>query len=244
MRPIALVLAALALLAGPAAAQTPTVDELLAKNTESRGGAEKLRAIDTRKVTGGVTAQTPQGSIDISMVVYSKRPNLMLQEMQVMGNQMVTAFDGTKAWGINPMTGGAGPQELTGFQAELLRDQAWFDGPLALARSRNDPMEVAGKEAIEGTMAWKVVITHEGRKTTVYLDEKTALERKVTSSMTQNGVEMLIESIISDYQPADGIMVPRKVQTLVQGQPQATVSIETVAFNVPIDDAKFMMPAK
>ena len=39
----------------PALAQTPTVDELLARNLESRGGAEKLKAISTRKVTGTVT---------------------------------------------------------------------------------------------------------------------------------------------------------------------------------------------
>jgi outer membrane lipoprotein-sorting protein len=243
MRPIALTLVALALVAGPAAAQTPTVDELLAKNIESRGGAEKLRAITTRIVSGKVTAQGPQGPIDLSMQVFSKRPNMMLQEMEIAGTHISTAFDGEKAWGVNPMTGGAA-QELSGMQAELLREQASFDGPLALARSRNDTLEVAGKDQVEGTTAWKLVITHAGRATTVYLDEKTGLERKVSSSLSENGQQMLIESVISDYQPTDGIMVPRKVQTLVGGQTQATVIIESVQFNQPIDDAKFKMPAK
>ena len=41
----------------PALAQTPTVDDLLAKNLASRGGAEKLKTISTRKVTGKVTVQ-------------------------------------------------------------------------------------------------------------------------------------------------------------------------------------------
>jgi outer membrane lipoprotein-sorting protein len=37
--------------------------------------------------------------------------------------------------------------------------------------------------------------------------------------------------------------VPRKVQTLVGGKTQATVTIDSVEFNVPIDDAQFKMPA-
>ena len=38
-------------------------------------------------------------------------------------------------------------------------------------------------------------------------------------------------------------MVPRKVQTLVGGQTQATVTIDNVEFNVPIEDAQFKMPS-
>jgi outer membrane lipoprotein-sorting protein len=239
MRPTALTLVALALLAAPAAAQTPTVDELLAKNVESRGGAERLRAVTSRTVSGKVTAQ----GMEFSMKVYSKRPNLMLQEMQMGDRRMVTAFDGERAWGINPMMGDA-PQQLSGLQADLLRDQAAFDGPLALARERGDTIEVAPKEDVDGAPAWKIVITHEGRKTSVYLDEQTALERKISSTISENGMNLLIESVISDYQPTDGIQVPRLVRTLVGGQAQATVNIESIEFNPPIDDAKFKMPSQ
>ena len=240
MKRIALMVAVAALAAAPLAAQTPTVDELLAKNVESRGGAEKLRAVNTRTVTGKVTAQ----GMDIAMTVYSKRPNLMLQEMQIGDKRMVTAFDGEQAWGINPMMGGDAPQALTGLQADLLRDQAGFDGPLALARQRGDKMEVTGKEDVEGVSAWKLVITHGDRQTSVFLDEKTGLERKVSSTVSEGGQQLVIESVISDYQPTDGIQVPRKVRTLVGGQAQATVAIESVVFNAPIDDAKFKMPVK
>lgn len=55
---------------------------------------------------------------------------------------------------------------------------------------------------------------------------------------------MLIESVISDYQPADGILVPRRVETRVGGQVQATVRIEDVEFNIPIEDSRFQMPSE
>jgi len=105
-----------------------------------------------------------------------------------------------------------------------------------------DKIEVVGKEEVDGATAWKVAITHEDKTTVMYLDEKTALERKVSAPVNQGGTELLFESIISDYQAVDGIMVPRQVQTRVGGQTQATVNIDSVEFNVPIDDAEFKMP--
>jgi outer membrane lipoprotein-sorting protein len=255
MKRLMLMTCALLAAALPVLAQTPTVDDLLAKNLESRGGAEKLKAITTRKVTGKVVvqvqmppgAQQQQGqpapqTLEMPMQVVAKRPNLMLQEMRMQDRRVVTAFDGQQAWAINPMIGPSA-QLLQGVQAELIRDQAQFDGPLAYARQRGDKMEVLGKEEIDGASAWKLAITHDSKTTTVYLDEKTGLERKVSASVNQGGTQLLVESVISDYQPVDGIMVPRRVQTLVGGQTQATVTIDKVEFNVPVEDAEFKMPA-
>jgi outer membrane lipoprotein-sorting protein len=238
MKLLYLVLAGAVLLAAPAGAQTPSVDDLLAKNLASRGGAEKLKNINTRKVTGTISAQGMQ----MAMTVTSKRPNSMLQEMRIGDRRIVTAFDGEQAWTINPMMGET-PQAVHGVQESLLRDQSYFDGPLELARSRGDKMEVLGKEDVDGTPTWKLAITHEGRQTTINLDADTALERKVSTAVSDGGVETAIESLISDYQPADGIMVPRKVTTRIGGQQQATVAIESVEFNVPVDDSIFKMQA-
>ena len=74
-----LMCAVLLLGAGPLSAQTPSVDELLAKNTAARGGADKLKAVSTRKVEGTVAVQ----GMEMPMQVLAKRPNLMLQEMQM-----------------------------------------------------------------------------------------------------------------------------------------------------------------
>jgi outer membrane lipoprotein-sorting protein len=39
-------------------------------------------------------------------------------------------------------------------------------------------------------------------------------------------------------------MVPRKISTVVGGQQQATVVIDAVEFDVPVDDDQFKMPTK
>ena len=221
----------------PGSEKLPTAEELIGRNIEARGGAAKLDAIDTRKVTGTITLQ----GMDAKMEVYAKRPNLMLQEMRAGEQRFVTAFDGQQAWALNPMLGDV-PQRVEGPQADALRDQAQFDGLLVGAHRRGETIQVVGKDVVEGTPVWKLSITRENRVTNVYLDQQTALERKVSATITGEAGDVLIESVISDYQPVDGAMVPRKVETRVGGQLQATVRIESVEFNVPIDDSRFKMP--
>src|SRR5512134_3313991 len=59
-----------ALAASPAAAQT--VDDIVARHVEARGGYQRLKAIETIKFTR--TVATP--FTDLKVVVYRKRPHL------------------------------------------------------------------------------------------------------------------------------------------------------------------------
>ena len=233
---------AVLLLPASAVAQTPTVDQLIAKNVEARGGDERLKAIQTRRVTGTIKLQGVGGT-DAKMQVINKRPNLMLQEMRAGEQRFVTAFDGQQAWALNPMLGDT-PQLVDGPQADALRDQAQFDGPLLGAHRRGDPIEVAGKDVVDGVGVWKLVLKRDNRVVNVFLDENTGLERKVSATISGDAGTVLIESVISDYQPIDGMMVPRRVETRVGGQLQATVTIESVEFNAPIEDGQFKMPSE
>ena len=54
-----------------ARAQTPSVDEIVAKNLAARGGVDKLRALTTMKMTGTVNVQ----GMDMPLTVMTKRPN-------------------------------------------------------------------------------------------------------------------------------------------------------------------------
>ena len=54
LRAAALTLAAF-FIAGHAAAQTPSVDELVAKNLAARGGEAKLKSLNSMKLTGSVS---------------------------------------------------------------------------------------------------------------------------------------------------------------------------------------------
>ena len=83
----------LAVLAAPAAAQT--VDEVIAKSFEARGGLDRLRAIQTIRVTGRMST----GPTKALMVIERKRPGSFRAEITVQGVRAVQAWDGVTAWG-------------------------------------------------------------------------------------------------------------------------------------------------
>ena len=67
----------------PAFAQT--VDEIVNKNIEARGGLEKLKALKTMKFMGKMTLPMQQG-LEGPIMVYSKRPNFIRVEFTLQGN--------------------------------------------------------------------------------------------------------------------------------------------------------------
>jgi outer membrane lipoprotein-sorting protein len=226
------------LVAAPSFAQTPTAEELVAKNLAARGGLEKLQSLNTMKVTGTVAFQ----GMEMPMTLLTKRPNKMRQELSMQGQSIVQAFDGQTVWASNPMLG-PGARALEGPQADALKNQALFDGPLVGYKDRGDTIEVVGPAEVEGAKAWKLkVARQDGRSMFILLDATTFLERQWSVTMEQNGLTMEIDTIIGDYQPVDGVQVARSMRTVMGGNPMGTLKIASVEFNVPVEDSVFVMP--
>src|SRR5438874_13379319 len=91
------------LLASAAAAQT--VDDIVAKNLQARGGADKIKAVQTLKMTAKLNSQ----GMDLPMTLYAKRPNLTRKELTLGAQKMLFVFDGTDAWHNNPLAPNGDP---------------------------------------------------------------------------------------------------------------------------------------
>lgn len=225
----------------PAAAATPTVDEIIAKNTQAKGGADKLKGMQTMQMSGKATVQ----GMEVSMMVYSKRPNMTRQEVKIQDKTIVSAFDGTTAWAVNPMMGMDTPQELSGPQAESLKDQADFDGVLTDYKAKGHTVELVGTETIDGKKTYHLKVTKKsGQVQHYYLDADSGIDLRVQTTMEQGGQQMTIASDLSNYQPVNGIMVPFSLKQSVNGQPLMNMTIDKVQFNVPMEDSLFKMPGK
>lgn len=226
-------------LVGAGAASAQTLDEVIAKYREAKGGAA-WKNVDTMRMTARIVTQ----GIELPMTMVTKRPNMMRQDMSFQGVSIVQAFDGTTAWGINPMLGSSEPSEVTGPMAESLKDQADFDGALFDYKDKGSTAELVGIEELNGTKVVHVTLTN--RKNQVqhyYLDADTMLERKVVVKADMGAGPMTIETELSNYQTFDGIPVP---MTITQNAPsgQVAITVEKVEFNAPVDDALFRMPGK
>ncbi len=224
----------LALAAPRASAQS--VDEIVARNVAAKGGAEKIKAVQSVKQTSHIKIQ----GMSATMTTYFKRPNLSRQEMNIAGAQIVAAFDGTTAWGINPMTGQTAPQALPAQSAEQVRKDADFDPPLLDYKTKGTKVEFVGTEPAGGGKSYlHLRVTDKlGTVTQVYLDSTTALEAKVVSA----GPTGPIETTLGDYRDVNGLKMPFAIKTTAGGVVAADVTVDAIQFNIDMPATLFAMP--
>lgn len=236
---VALSLILLGLMAMAAMAQT--VDEILAKNIQARGGLEKLKASKTIRFTGKMTAGP---GMEIPVILEQKRPNSIRMEFTLQGLTGVQAFDGQAGWMIMPFQGKKDPEAMGEDDRKELQEQADFDGPLVNYKEKGNKVELVGKEPVEGTDAYKLKVTlKNGDVRYLFLDADSYLEIKHESKRIIRGTERESETSIGDYKEVEGLMIPFSFESGAKGSPQKQkITIEKVEINPPIDDLRFKMP--
>ena len=220
-----------------------TLDQILQQNYKSRGGLAKLKAVKTYTMTGTVNLAQPE--MEFSFVMYQKRPNLMRMEADLMGQQMVQAFDGVKAWWIAPPLGITEPQEMPEGQSEEIVEQADSFDPLLDYKEKGYKLELVGTEDLEGSQVYKLKLTKTSERVTFfYLDTDSCIELKTSATINQGGSDVTVDTIFGDYKEVDGIMIPFSIDAVVAGSIGTTITVESVKINEKIDDSIFKMPEK
>src|SRR5215203_163842 len=224
------------------AAPLPTVDEIIAKNLQAKGGAETWQAIKSVKMTGKMTAQ----GTEMPLTVYAMRPNFNRQEITMPAGKAIQAFDGTTAWVVNPMLGIDSAQPVPGPAAEVAKNAADFDGALLNYKSKGNTIELVGKERLGEKDTYHLkVTTKTGSVQHYFLDAQNGIELKMSADVdVGRGQKQKMDTEMSDYKPVNGILIPHTVTQTAGGRPVLRWTISTVEFNAVTDDAIFKMPKK
>ena len=219
-----------------------TLDEVIAKNVQARGGLEKLKAVQSIKSTANMSMG--QG-MEAPGVLIQKRPRLARLDFTIQGLTAVQAYDGKSAWQIMPFMGKKDPEPMSADETKEVEEMADLDGPLVDYKSKGHQVELLGKEKVEGTDAYKIKATlNNGDVQTIYIDSDSFLEIKEETKRTVRGSEQLIESSIGDYKDVDGVLFPFAMESGVKGsQEKQKLTITKIELNVPADDSIFKMPA-
>src|SRR4030095_13504997 len=88
----------------------PTVDELVAKNIEAKGGATALNNLQTLRATGKLLMQ--QGQIEYGYAQIKKRPDEVRGEASLQGMTQIQAYDGKEGWKVSPFFGRKDPERM------------------------------------------------------------------------------------------------------------------------------------
>lgn len=218
-----------------------TVDDIVSRNLQARGGLERLRAVQAIKMKGLMQASN---GTDLPTTLYMQRPSRIRQEVTVNGRLAIQAFDGERGWAQNPMMGNA-PVEVPVGVAKRMAEQADFDGPLVDAASKGHKLEWLGTEQVGEVTVSKVKLAKKGGEEQVlFFDTATGQQIKTQGEIEQGGRKLTVESRYSDFRTVDGLSVPFNIEVLVNGQTQQRVSLSNVEFPATLDDQLFRMPGR
>ncbi len=234
-----------ALLAPQIQAQTPkqfSLDELVAKNTEAKGGASALQALQSLRLTGKLLVNG--GQLELGYAQTRKRPGVRT-EVTLQGMTAVTAYDGSEGWKISPFQGRKDPEKMTADDTKSLVEEAEIDGPLIDWKAKGSTVEYLGTEDIEGTMAHKLkVARRNGDITYVYLDPDAFLEIRTVTQRTEQGAQVEVETDMGDYEKIGGVFIPFSLESGPKGSSnKGKIIIEKAEPNVAVEDAAFRFPA-
>jgi len=221
----------------------PTLDELVAKNIEAKGGADALRALQSLKLTGKMLVQ--QGQIELAYNQTKKRPGEVRTEATLQGMTMVQAYDGKDGWKIWPFQGRKDPEKMSADDVKSLIEDAEIDGPLVDWKSKGSTVDYLGTEDVDGTLAYKLkVVRKNGDVNLVYLDPDHFLEIRILTQRIKNGAQEEVETDVGDYEKIGGMFVPFSIESGRKGDPdKQKIIIDQAEANVPVDDAIFHFPA-
>jgi hypothetical protein len=225
-------------LAAASTAGAQTLDDIVARHIEARGGYARLKAIGTIKITR--TIATP--FTDVKVVLYKKRPHLLRVEQTIAGQPMVPrAIGPAEAWDTIKGKVVARPPQAFAEGRDLDGD---FEGLLIDWKAKGHVVELEGKEALPGGDAYKLkVTTKSGATGHVYLDDRTYLDRRHVNLTGMRQAHVVVD--FAGWRDVDGVKFPfditeertskAPVQTLV-------TYTEKIELDVPMDDSLFSAP--
>jgi len=220
-----------------------TVDEVIKKAIESRGGVDKIKAVQSERITGRVIF--PQG-VEGTLILELKRPHKLYSEVTVEGQKMLRAYDGKLAgWTINPFSENKEVQPMAEDELKGMPDETDQDGPLVDYKAKGSQIQLVAKEDLDGKAVYHLKITDKnGEARAYFLDASTFLTVKWTGIRKIDNQLLPWECTLSDYRDVGGLKFPFKID---QGSPDTefrqSLTIDKVELNPKIEESHFAKPA-
>ena len=175
----------------------------------------------------------------MSVEVFAKAPSKRVSIVHTPRGDSITAFDGTNGWLGNS---GRPPQTMSAAEADAVRLDADLRFPADVKKMFTE-FRVRPTEKIDGHDAVRVVARNEGKPPVeLWFDAQSGLlvrlQRYAETLLGRNPTRI----DYADYRDADGVKIPFR-WTVARPSGKFTIQIDGVQQNVPVEDAKFDMPA-
>jgi hypothetical protein len=218
--------------------QAQTLDLILKKHYEARGGLKNIKAVQTIQTAGKITMMGKE----YPTAIYQKRSGGFRSDMAMGKVNIVQAYDGKIGWQIIPMAGTLDPIDMKAEELQSIKEQADVDGFLVDWKEKNYKLELVGKENIGEKSVYHIKVTRlDTTEHHIFLDAKTYLPVQESEKMKMMGKETEIVTSLGDYRKVGKLMMPFS-QEVGGGMPQK-IQFEKIVFNEVIPDSIFIKPA-
>jgi predicted Zn-dependent peptidase len=212
--------------------------EVLGRLVKTVGGADPkgvtaLRSVQSVALSAGGMA------ITVKQTEVKAFPDRMRQTMQTpMGEQTVILAGDTGA----AITAGV-TQPLPADKVAEAKKEAFHDLSFLAQVAGEVDAAAAGSETVEGMACDVVSVTYQGAESRLCVTQDgKALKQSFTGENPLSGAPGRIEVTYADWREVSGRQFPFKQTITIDGQPLATVTVETIEVNPALDPALFEVP--
>lgn len=236
-------------------AQGQTIDEVIAKYANARGGLDKLLGIKSIYMEG---AREMMGT-EIMVKVTKEQGKLSRTDLEMdAGNGFLLITD-KEGWNMFSMRSPT-PAKMTDDAVANQQTELDIAGPLINYSAKGHKAELIGKELLEDISCYKIKLTTSAGNDILYwIDAETYLliqssvkvkgsffghrGDKTVNVSTPSEADML--TLYSDYKAVGGILFPHTIISKMPGAPQGngtnTTTFDKMELNVSVD-AKLYKP--
>lgn len=213
--------------------------KLLDKVITASGGRKVMEAIKDTTFSG--TMDLVQMGMSGTFTFYQKEPNMLRQDLELMGMTITSAFDGETGWSFNPETGAT--EDLPKQAQEDIKNEAlgFGNSSMLFPEKLGITFVDKGKETIEEKEYLLLEMTFESGDTSfIYIDPGTFLPYKmISTTLNEMGIEVEQESIMGDYKKVDGLNFAHSVTIYRDGELFGSIVVDEVKFNTGLEDSLF-----
>jgi hypothetical protein len=198
----------------------------------------------------------PVDEVQLPFVMDLERSRKMRIELKFNGQTAIQVYDGANGWKFRPFLNRRVVEPYTPEELKSASLQADLDGHLVDYAAKGTQVQLVGTEMVEGRDAYKLKLTMKsGESMHVWIDAQTFLEVKIEGQPRRlDGTYHAVEIYYRDYQPVDGLQIPRVLETKVLPVPKTTtglrdtpvpvekIVIEKVVVNPKLDESLFSKP--
>ncbi|MEQ1732186.1 MAG: DUF4292 domain-containing protein [Bacteroidia bacterium] len=210
-----------------------TAEQLIEKHIEAIGGKEACKRLKNYKIEGKSTVMLQE----VSVVMY-KKDQKTRQEISMMGMNMITGYNGARAWMINPLSGNDSAVVLDDAQSALLAKNNSFDDNLLSYINRGYVAQLLPKENVDKTNCFVVQLTKANQATEVYyINASTFLITKINVTVSINNKATSTTLNYANYKKEGDLLMPHTI-TMAMGE----MKITKVTLDTLLNDSLFEVP--